>query len=109
MNKWKITQFKKLMTTYQPQETYYISHQTVIREDHTTSKLRAVYDTFTKLKDPSLNNCLEAGEYRYTDLFGTLIRFRLHNVAVVADIEKAFLNIKIQEDDRDALRFLWKI
>ena len=41
-------------------------------------------------------------------MFGTLIRFRLHNIAVVADIEKAFLNIGIQEDDRDALRFLWK-
>ena len=83
-------------------------HQAVIREDHTTSKLRVVHDTSSKLKDPSLNDCLEASESRYTDLFRTLIRFRLHNTAVVADIEKAFLNIGIQEDDRDTLRFLWK-
>lgn len=34
--------------------------------------------------------------------------FKLHNVAVVADIETAFLNIGNQEHDRDALRFLWK-
>ena len=87
-------------------KTYYMPHQAVIREDHTTSKLRVVYDAFSKLKGPTLNDCLEAGESRYTDLFGTLIRFRLHNVAVVADIEKAFLNSGIQEDYNDALRFL---
>ena len=38
----------------------------------------------------------------------SLIGFRLHNIAVAAGIEKAFLNNGIQEDDRDALRFLWK-
>ena len=83
-------------------------HQAVIREYHTVSKLRIVYDASYNLKDPALNHCLEAGESKYTDLFGTLIRFRLHNIAVVADIEKTFLNIGIQEDDRDTLRFLWK-
>ena len=55
-----------------------------------------------------MNDCVEVGETRYTDLFGTLIRFRLHNIAVVADILKAFLIIEIQEDDRDALKSLWK-
>ena len=44
--------------------------QAVIREDHTTTKLRLVYDVSSKLKDPSLNDCLEAGESRYTNLFG---------------------------------------
>ena len=83
-------------------------HQAVIREDYTTSKLRVVYCASSKLKGPSLNDCLEVNESRYTDLFSTLITFRLHNIAVVADIEKAFLNIGIQEDDRDVLRFLWK-
>ena len=51
------------MTPYQPEEkTYYIQHQAGIRGDHTTSKLRAVYDGSSKLKGPSLNDCLEAGE-----------------------------------------------
>ena len=83
-------------------------HQAVIREDHTISQLRIVYGASYKLKGPSLNDCLEAGESKYTDLFGNLIRFKLHNIAVVADIEKTFLNNGIQEDVRDALRFLWK-
>ena len=69
-------------------KTYYMPHQAGIRGDHTTSKLRAVYDGSSKLKGPSLSDCLEADEIRYTDLFGTLIRFRLHKIAVIADIEK---------------------
>ena len=60
------------------------------------------------MKGPSLNDFLEADGSRFADLFGTLVRFRLHNIAAAADIEKVFLNIGIQEDDRDALSFLWK-
>ena len=43
-------------------------------------------------------------------LFGSKwkFRFRLHNIAVVAYTEKTYFNIGIQEDDKDALRFLWK-
>ena len=58
-----------------------------------------MYDASSKLKGLSLNDYLEAGESRYADLFVILIRFKLHNLAVVADIEKIFLNFGIQEDD----------
>ena len=37
----------------------------------------------------------------------TLLRFRLYQVAVTADIEKAFLMVSVAEEDRDALHFLW--
>ena len=40
-------------------------------------------------------------------LFDVLLRFRAHSVALTGDIEKAFLMIRIAEEDRDALRFLW--
>ena len=36
-----------------------------------------------------------------------MLRFRVHEVAVTADIEKAFLNIEIDPGHRDFLRFLW--
>ena len=40
------------------------------------------------------------------DLCGLLMRFRLNNIAVVADIEKAFLQIGVQPDQRDVTRFI---
>ena len=38
-------------------------------------------------------------------LFDILTCFRAQNVAVVGDIEKAFLNVEIDAADRDSLRF----
>jgi len=40
-------------------------------------------------------------------LFEILVKFRSHLIALVADIEKAFLMIGIVEEDRDKLKFLW--
>ena len=57
----------------------------------------------------SLNECLEVPEAFFTDLFSVLVRFRCHNVAMIADIEKAFLRIGIKEEDRDALRVIWVV
>jgi hypothetical protein len=36
-----------------------------------------------------------------------VIRFRSRRVALVADMEKAFLQIEVDEGDRDVLRFIW--
>ena len=36
-----------------------------------------------------------------------LMRFRAHTVGLVADIEKAFLNIEVDKQQRDLMRFLW--
>ena len=35
------------------------------------------------------------------------MRFRCHQIALVGDIEKAFLMVGVNEADRDVLRFLW--
>ncbi|XP_068690782.1 uncharacterized protein [Montipora foliosa] len=40
-------------------------------------------------------------------LFDILLRFREHEVALTADIEKAFLNIEIDPEHRDFVRSLW--
>ena len=56
---------------------------------------------------PSLNDCLYAGPTFGQNIMDILLRFRIHRVAVIADIEKAFLMVSVSEEDRDALRFLW--
>ena len=55
---------------------------------------------------PSLNDCLNVGPALSPKIFDILVRFRQYRAAVVADIEKAFLNIGVEEIDRDVLRFL---
>ena len=49
---------------------------------------------------PSLNDCLYTGPKFNHKIFDILIRFR---VALMADIEKAFLIISMQSSDRDVL------
>ena len=40
-------------------------------------------------------------------LYDILLTFRENRIEIVADIEKAFLNIEVDRKDRDCLRFLW--
>ena len=79
----------------------------MIREEKQTTKLRIVYDASAKSTGPSLNDCLYVGPAFGQSIMDILLRFRLQKVALVADIEKAFLMITVDEEDRDVLRFLW--
>ena len=88
-------------------ECYYIPHHAVLREDHSTTKLRVVYDASSKIVGPSLNNCLHEGPSLLPELIKVLLSFRSHKIGLVADVEKAFLNVEIDETDRDYLRCLW--
>ena len=89
------------------EKLHYIPHHGVIRDDKQTTKLRIVYDASAKEDGPSLNDCLYAGPPFGQFIFDILVRFRLHQVALVADIEKAFLMISVDKKDIDVLRFLW--
>lgn len=79
-------------------------HQLVIKESRTT-KLRVAFDASSRShRSKSLNDNLESGPNLNADLVGLLLNFRKHKIALVADIEKAFLQIVINKKDRDALR-----
>ena len=88
---------------------HYIPHHEVLTPEKTTTKLRIVLDASakTRRKNQSLNESLHRGPVILEDLCGLLLRFRLHKVALVADVEKAFLQVGLQPDDRDVTRFLW--
>ena len=51
--------------------------------------------------------CLYSGPSLTPTIFNVLLRFRKRRIALVGDIEKAFLNVGVSEEDRDVLRFLW--
>ena len=57
--------------------------------------------------NPSLNDCLHKGDNLVPLMLDVLIRFRAYKVALVSDIKKAFLNVAVQEKDRNFLRILW--
>jgi len=90
-------------------QRYFIPHHGIVRTDKQTTKLRVVFDGSAKDKKESfsLNDCLEKGPNLTPHIFDILLRFRSHLVGLVADIEKAFHQIVIEENDRDYLRFLW--
>ena len=81
----------------QPEQTdaervHYLPHYAVVRRDKDTTKLRIVYDASSKVNGPSLNECLHAGPKFDQKILDILLRFRIHKVAVTADIEKAFFD-----------------
>ena len=88
---------------------HYIPHQPVIREDAESNKLRIVYDCFAKADPqlPSLNDCLEKGPSLQPLLFDILLRNRLRNNCITGDLKKAFLQVRVNEEHRDAQRMLW--
>ena len=56
---------------------------------------------------PSLNQCLAKGVNLIEIIPAILLRFRLHQIGIIADTRKAFLQISLCEGDQDFLRFLW--
>ena len=84
---------------------HYLPHHAVIRKERETTKLRIVYDGSAKLdtNDLSLNDYLDTAPNYTPKLFNVLLRFRYHRVALVGDIEKAFLMVGIAEEDREKL------
>ena len=88
-------------------QIHYLPHHAVLREDKATTKLRVVYDASAKTNGPALNDYLYAGPKFGQNIMDIMLRFRVHKVAVAADIEKAFLMIAVAPEDRDVLRFLW--
>ena len=88
---------------------YIPHHYAVINPMKTTSKIRVVYNATAKPKpeNKSLNECLYQGPVMRQNLVGILFRFRMNKVALVSDIETAFLQIGLQDEAKDVTRFFW--
>jgi len=88
-------------------KAHYLPHHAVIRMDKQTTKLRIVYDASARSEGISLNDSLFSGPKFNHKIFDIIVRFRTYRIALVADVEKAFLMVSVCSKDRDALRFLW--
>ena len=88
---------------------HYIPHHHVINPTKTTTKVRIVYDASAKTREEnkSLNDCLHKGPVMLQELTGILLRFRLNKIALVSDIEKAFLQVSLTEKSRDVTQLFW--
>ncbi|XP_003737520.1 uncharacterized protein LOC100902812, partial [Galendromus occidentalis] len=74
------------------------------------AKVRVVKDAGARRKDEAaLNDVLHCGANLLPDIIKVLLRFRKQEIAIVADIQKAFLQYKIHPDHRTFLRFFWPI
>lgn len=69
--------------------------------------MRVVFDCAAKFKGKSLNSELLQGPDLMNSLVGVLMRFRQDHIALAADIEAMFHQVRVEEEDCDALRFLW--
>ena len=87
---------------------HYLPHSPVIRPTAESTKIRIVLDASSKQQGrPSLNDCLQTGTNDLPHVASLVCGFRFSPIAILADIEKAFLQISIPPGDRDVLRILW--
>uniref|UniRef100_A0A1I7U681 Integrase catalytic domain-containing protein n=1 Tax=Caenorhabditis tropicalis TaxID=1561998 RepID=A0A1I7U681_9PELO len=87
---------------------YHIPHDVVVKEDSNNTKLRIVLDASSHAKGQlSLNDCIHSGPSILQKIPGIMMRSRLQEFLMIADIEKAFHQVQIQPQFRDVTRFLW--
>ena len=84
----------------------YIPHHAITTPEKITTKIRIVYDASAKTKSnmKSLSECIHRGLVILEDLCGLLQRFRTRRIGIIADIEKAFLQVGLRQVDRDVTR-----
>ena len=85
---------------------WYLPHHHVVNAAK-PGKIRIVFDCAAKYSGVSLNNQRFRGPDLTNKLINVLLRFRQYKYCVIADVEAMYLQVKIPEYDRNALRFLW--
>ena len=100
--------FIEKVTDDTPDIGHYLPHLSV-KKDSESTPIRIVYDcsATTGKNQPSLNQYLDTGPPLLNSLTSILLRFRANPIALTADIEKAFLQIRLHETDRKYTKFLW--
>ncbi len=85
-------------------ERWFIPHHMVTHN----GKNRLVFNCSFQYQGMNLNESLLPGPVLSPSLLGVLIRFREHSVAVSGDVKGMFHQVRLLEQDRPILRFLWR-
>ncbi|XP_068204636.1 uncharacterized protein [Palaemon carinicauda] len=89
-------------------EGYYMPHFGIKKASRTTP-LRIVFNASAKSKGhKSLNECLLPGPNLVEVAYHLLIKFRLNEYAMLADISKSFHRVLLDPRDAKYTRFLWR-
>ncbi|VDN03318.1 unnamed protein product, partial [Onchocerca ochengi] len=104
-------QFKVIekVTTNMDQEgvLHYLPHHEVLTPGKETTKFQIVYHASAHINgEKSLNNVFYRGPTTLPDLAGVLFRLKLIKNVIMADIEKAFLQLELHPSERNCTRFL---
>ena len=85
---------------------WYLPHHPVYHPQK-PDKVRVVFDCSAKWRGSSLNDQLLQGPDLTNSLVGVLTRFRQEPIAIIADVEAMFHQVRVRQNDCSYLRFLW--
>ncbi|XP_042240041.1 uncharacterized protein LOC121878115 [Homarus americanus] len=85
--------------------SWYLPHHPVLNPNK-PDKVQIVFDCAAAFTKTSLNNQVLQGPDLNNKLIGVLKRFRQEPIALMADIEAMFHQVKVNPEHRDTLRFL---
>ncbi|XP_030767900.1 uncharacterized protein LOC115891552 [Sitophilus oryzae] len=88
---------------------YFLPHHCVFKESSTTTRLRIVFDGSCKTNTGlSLNDIMMVGPTIQEDIFAILLRFRIFDIVIKADIAKMYRQVLVSESDRKLQKIFWR-
>ena len=85
---------------------WYLPHH-VVWHPRKPEEPRVVFDCASNSGGTSLNEELLCGPENTSSLIGVILRFRVNEVAVTADIKRMFHQVHVTPENRGALCYLW--
>ena len=88
---------------------FYLPMHMVYKESSSTTEVRVVFDASAKSSTGvSLNDLLLVGPTVHPTLVDVLLRFRLYQVSLSADVSRMYRAVQLEERDKDLHRFVWR-
>ena len=87
---------------------WYLPHHGVYPPNNKPGKIRVVFDLSAEFHGTSINKALLSGPDLTNQIVRVLLCFREEQIAVTGDIEALYHQVKVPENQRCFLQFLWR-